>query len=124
MDYTSRYDSNQLSTFTTQVVLNVLMKGPFGTQKKRYVFSYTGVQKNVDGYQNCEELHLRTVAKPKSGAPRLPLNSISAYGLRMNVITLQIPHPFWTYINIFICSKLFSNNNYNIYNIEGKITEC
>ena len=51
----------------------------------------------------------KRLAKPKSGAPKLLFNSISAYGFSMNVITLQIPHPFW------ICSKLFrDNNNYNV----------
>ena len=35
------------------------------------------------------------LAKPKSRAPQLPFNSISAYGFCIN-LTLQIPHPFWT----------------------------
>ena len=34
------------------------------------------------------------LVKPKSGAPQLLFNRISACGFRMNVITSQTRHPF------------------------------
>ena len=53
----------------------------------------------------------KRLAKPESKALKLLFNSISTYGFCMNVITLQIPHPFCT------CSKLFSNNNNSSVNV-------
>ena len=46
----------------------------------------------------CRVCNLQYIylAKPKTGAPKLLFNSICAHDFRINVITLQIPHTFWT----------------------------
>ena len=64
---------------------------------------------------SCTILSNIDLAKPKSGAQQLLLNSISAY-------RLQIRYPFWAFIYLLcVCSKLFSyNNNYNVNCFMGR----
>ena len=55
---------------------------------------------NVRILWHTNVIYVGNITKPKrtkSGAPQLLFNSISAYGFRLNVITLQIPHPFRTF---------------------------